>query len=740
MANTASQAAADRNDPCPCGSGKKFKKCCMDKMATAPAAPSLNIGLTLQQAAAAINAGRLDIAEAALAAVLRAQPNNADALNLAAYVCLQRKQYDTAMGYISKAINANGRNGLYYFTASLIAKAQRRFDEMEKLLMKALELKPAGYISQIYANLGDCMHEKRNLPAAIGCFTKAIEADAKNAKAYFYRGMARYELEGFSDHVHEDALKGIELAPQAVDMLCKFAGLYNLKHDFEKARELLEKAIATNSGHEEALFQYALTCEGRGDTDKAREVFSSLRQKHPQSACGRVGDAFLLPVIPRDMDDIHHWRARFISSLQQLIDDKMVLHEPERQGLYLPFYQGYHGLDNKELMQKLAEFFITCCPSVNYTAPHCKKQRQSGKKIRIGFVSEFFHSKLITQFFGPLIDNLAEDNGIEVLIFAHSARMNSKVQALSGNVTKYITLPISLAESQRIVANEEIDILIYLDIGMRLPSYLLALARLAPVQAVMGGHPLTTGIPNMDYFFTTGCMEADGSEKHYSEKLLAGADMLAVVHREYVEPVQKTREELGLPTGDVRLYTCPVLLFKLHPEMDMIFAGILRKDPKARIILFDAGKIIWRQNLEKRFAASIGQEAASRIVFIPFAAPENFIHTMRAMDAVFDTLHFSFGTTAFQLIGSEVPFITKPGEFLRGRGAYGMFRMMDTLEMTADTMDGYIDLIVKLANDKAFYKQCQQRMQDHGHKIFDTYESAELFKEHLKRIYAESCQ
>jgi uncharacterized protein YecA (UPF0149 family) len=22
-----------RNDPCPCGSGKKFKKCCLDKVA-----------------------------------------------------------------------------------------------------------------------------------------------------------------------------------------------------------------------------------------------------------------------------------------------------------------------------------------------------------------------------------------------------------------------------------------------------------------------------------------------------------------------------------------------------------------------------------------------------------------------------------------------------------------------------------------------------------------------------------
>jgi hypothetical protein len=50
-------ARIGRNDPCPCGSGKKFKKCCIDKqqaMAAASAPPSLNSEVAaLQQAAAA---------------------------------------------------------------------------------------------------------------------------------------------------------------------------------------------------------------------------------------------------------------------------------------------------------------------------------------------------------------------------------------------------------------------------------------------------------------------------------------------------------------------------------------------------------------------------------------------------------------------------------------------------------------------------------------------------------------
>ena len=742
MANSsASPVTADRNDPCPCGSGKKFKKCCIDKVAVnKPAAPALNIGLTLQQAAAALNAGRLDIAEAALANVLRAQPDNADAFNLAAYIYFQRRQYDTAVGYINKAISLNNKNGLYFFTASLIAKAQRKFDEMEQLLLKALQLKPAGYISQIYSNLGDCMHEKRNLTAAINYFSKAIEADTKNAKAYFYRAMATYDLDGLSNKVESDAQYAMTLAPNDIDMLCKMGALYSLKHEFEKGYPLLKKAVALRPDSEEALFSYATCLQERGNIDEATTVFQELLAKHPQSIRANIGNAFLFPTISQSYEQIDHWRSHFEQCMQDMIDRGFIVHEPERQGFYLPFYQSYHGRDNTELNRKMADFFARICPATQFTAPHCKSKPQANKVIRVGFVSDTFHSPLLTQFFGEIIKGLAKDEQFEVLIFAYSARRASDVDTLSSAVHKYVTLPIALPTVQQLIAKEEIDILIYLDIGMRLPTYLLAFARLAHIQAVMGGHPITTGIPNVDYFFTTGSMEPEGAQAHYTEKLLICAEMLAVFKKKYVPEVSMTRAELGLPEGDLRLYTCPVLLFKLHPDMDKIFAGILQKDDKARILLFDSGKIVWRQELEKRFLASMGQEFAARIIFIPFAPGDKFIHTMRAMDAIFDTLHFSFGTTAFQLLGSEIPFVTKPGEFLRGRGAYGLFKMIDMLEMSADTVDGYVDLIIKLANDKAFYKNAQDKIRIGIPRIFDNYEPVEEFKGHIKRIYMESTQ
>ncbi len=62
MPTAGSQIA--RNDPCPCGSGKKYKKCCMGKAAHSPArkqAPPLpNQRELVQVAADHAQAGRLD--------------------------------------------------------------------------------------------------------------------------------------------------------------------------------------------------------------------------------------------------------------------------------------------------------------------------------------------------------------------------------------------------------------------------------------------------------------------------------------------------------------------------------------------------------------------------------------------------------------------------------------------------------------------------------------------------------
>ena len=70
------------------------------------------------------------------------------------------------------------------------------------------------------------------------------------------------------------------------------------------------------------------------------------------------------------------------------------------------------------------------------------------------------------------------------------------------------------------VAATELDVLFYADIGMDPTTYFLAFSRLAPVQCVTWGHPVTTGIPNIDDYLSSDVFEAPGAEAHYTERLI----------------------------------------------------------------------------------------------------------------------------------------------------------------------------------------------------------------------------
>lgn len=71
--------------------------------------------------------------------------------------------------------------------------------------------------------------------------------------------------------------------------------------------------------------------------------------------------------------------------------------------------------------------------------------------------------------------------------------------------TRSVASRDDLAGVRQAIAAERLDVLFYTDIGVEPPTYFLAFARLAPVQCLTLGHPVTTGIPNMDYFLSAMC-------------------------------------------------------------------------------------------------------------------------------------------------------------------------------------------------------------------------------------------
>lgn len=582
-------------------------------------------------------------------------------------------------------------------------------------------------------NLGAQAQIQKRFQEAIEHYDRALAINSDIGGAYFNRGMCQYWL-GHYDSVMPDFQHAVALESTNAEMLQKIAVIMKKMDDNFNAIQLLSRALEFKPDSEEMWLSLAGAYDRIGNTEAARKMYAHLAQKFPHNPIILLQQAYILPAIPSSREEIEVLHEQFIQNLDRLMQQNLKLELPETQIYDFPFYHAYHAKNNVRIASKLSEFFYSSCPSLKFVAPHCERERIPGKKIRVGFLSEFMHKITLNQFWLRLLEGFAALDDFEVLIFSDSAATVEAAQQLDGKISKFVTFKKTLPEIRQQIAAEELDVLIYLEIGMAVKTYFLAHARLAPVQCVMAGHPVTTGIKTMDYFFSAKILEPENGQEHYTEKMVPFERAINYFMRPKQPENILSRQALGLPDKqDAHLYCCPVMLFKIHPDMDRIFASILQRDPKAIIVLFDSfHRTLWRASLEKRFASIMSPELCARITFLPHAPPKQFPNFLSAMDAILDTVHFSFGTTAYLCLGANVPFVTLPGEFARGRGGYTLYKYMDMDDLIATSEEDYVRLAVKLANNDAFQKEVTHKIRERSDLVFANEETVNLLADTLR--------
>ena len=137
-------------------------------------------------------------------------PDNVSLLEHAEIAAYNQKKFDAAAGYAKKIVAADPGN-----TNALLIIAETELQAGHLAVGRAaLEKVPDEKITDPgpYLNLGINYYNKNDAAEAEKWFTKAIEKDASSADAYYYRGLARYNLKRNAD-AKADLEKSVELAP-----------------------------------------------------------------------------------------------------------------------------------------------------------------------------------------------------------------------------------------------------------------------------------------------------------------------------------------------------------------------------------------------------------------------------------------------------------------------------------------------------------------------------------------------
>jgi predicted O-linked N-acetylglucosamine transferase (SPINDLY family) len=293
-----------------------------------------------------------------------------------------------------------------------------------------------------------------------------------------------------------------------------------------------------------------------------------------------------------------------------------------------------------------------------------------------------------------------------------------------------------LAALQKLIAAQQLDVLFYPDIGMHPLSYFLAFARLAPVQCVAGGHPVTTGIPTLDYYLSSRDLEPADAQDHYSERLVPLENLFNYFEQPHLSGPPRVRGDFELPE-EAHLYLCVQHLFKIHPDFDELAAAILCADPRGRLVLVQGHRDHWSLLLRERLRRLLGEDMA-RVQFLPWQPYEQYLHLLTLADVLLDTPHFNGGVTTLQALGLGLPMVTLPGAFLRGRQTYGCYRRMGVLDCVAADAQEYVRIAVRLATEPAWREQVRAQIRATNQVLFENVEVVRELEQFFRQAVASA--
>ena len=666
-------------------------------------------------------------------------------------------QGKNALHAFQKAAQLMPREAESHYNLGVVQKSLGLLEEAAASYRQALQIKPD--YAEAHYNLGNVLKDLGNFDKATASYRQTVKLKPDFALAHYNLGVV-LQSTGYLDDAAASYRRALALIPgnavihndlgntllalgrldeamasyrRAIEIKPDFALAHNnlgnpLKNlgRFDEAIASYRRALEIKPDFAEALCNLAAALKSTGDIPAARTCYRKAGELGYSAA--RVCDALMLPAIMGTQAEVMESRAGFERNLDKLIEDRVKLADPLNEVDETNFYLAFHGLNDRDLQVKVAGFYAQACPSLLYTAPHCTKPG-SGGNIRIGFLSRYLYSHSVSLCFSRIIETLSVKEPFEAsLISNHPIDMKT----YAGFSGKRVRLPYNLASAREMIAALELDVLIYLDIGMEPLSYFLAFARLARVQCVLAGHPVTTGIANMDYFLSTDQMEPDNADAHYSEKLIRLPRPPVYFGRPELPDTLKSRSDLGLPDGR-HIYMCPMKLQKLHPDFDEAIARILLLDRQGVVVLFEDHQFpSWKSALLNRFDKTIPAEVRERILFLPWLKDKaDFISAIATADVILDPFHFGIGSTAATTCVTGTPFVTKTGEFMRGRvGAYYCV-ILDLPECIAEDTESYVQKAVQIASNPSLRDSIRARMLKNSSVLYDNMQPvddlAELF-------------
>jgi protein O-GlcNAc transferase len=458
----------------------------------------------------------------------------------------------------------------------------------------------------------------------------------------------------------------------------------------------------------------------------------------------------VLPVLYTNDDQVERVRRRWsddASELHELLEG-LEQSDPAWELLYAHawsltnFYLAYQMEDDRPLQELYAGILDRILrPRLGaFMQPRPQRHPADARPLRVGVISPHLHNHNGSIWCLGWLEGIATNPGYEIFTYNLAERIDSGTERFAAlGLQRHLPLRAENPEPmlQQIV-DDQLDLLLYTDIGMHPASKVTSVLQLAPVQAQAWGHPITSGSRTIHYFLSGEGMEPAGNEAHYSETLFR----LPNTGLNYETPVALHDGQTLYETFDLPRHR-PILTslqstFKYLPRNDYTFAEIAARHPEAFIVLvghMGSGSIPDRlyNRLRPHFEHR-GLQIDNHLRILPRLDYGDFMGLFAIAHHTIDTIDWNGGNSSMQSFSLDCPVVTLPTAFMRGRHTISMLDVLEIPELIARDRDDYIAISCRLLDDEPFYNAVKQRIRNHKKRLFHDRGVAEAFQTAVETI------
>jgi protein O-GlcNAc transferase len=715
-----------RNDPCPCGSGKKFKRCCLPASAFAEGdSNEATVSTLLQTAQAHLAADRLHQAKAIYDQILVCQPEQALALSNLGVIARRTGRFELAIALLTQAIAADPRDPSFFINLGNVYESNGALQQAIVNYRQAVSLDPA--LEWAHLRLGDALQQQGDLveaavsismaltikpdfPEAIKGLGDVLLKAGKREQAVVCFRKALFLAPGYAE-VHNNLGNALDKLHRVEDSIASFKQAISLKPTLAPAHANLGRALLL-----EGRFPEAAQC-----CQKAVELQPDFLEAHLN-----LGNSYRKQgMLSEAVGCYRH--------LLSLAPDHSVAHNNlagtymEQDELALAYESFEKAIQARPAFPMAYSNLLYFCSFTRYISPAAERavaegweknrlteaqratarQRASarsgtfpiypleGRKLRLGIVSPDLGEHPVSEFLEPFF-NALDRARFHLTLFPTRFRPEARAARIHHLADNCIAL-MDLTDDQAValIQWEQIDVLVDAS-GHTLWDRLGIFARrAAPVQISYVGYWSTTGLTEMDWFFPDPGCDA-GYNAHFTEGLwrLPRVTVSYNGDRSLPESAWKPDPDGTIWLGSFNRYS------KIRKQTLALWAGVLHALPQAKLLFEDSA--LHEQETHQRILtvlASHGIEAG-RAQFIPYIrGHERHMVLYDRLDIALDTVPFNSGTTAYDALWMGVPLVALEGDWVGGRMGSGILTAFGQPEWIAQDAAQYAAIVVALARD-----------------------------------------